>query len=79
MFFIGVDNRTGKLVNVLSMVNMPADKGRKGSARIRMYDYEYLMTYEEPKMLKYMDAEIHLGHEDDDFLVRFKKGGKEDV
>lgn len=84
VFFIGVDNRTGKLFSALSRVDIPANKDKKGSARIRMYDHEYLMIHEETEMLKYRDAEIYLGHEDDDFVVRVKTpadnaGEKEDV
>lgn len=79
MFFIGVDNRTGKLFSALSRVDIHADKDKKGSACIRMYDHEYLMSHEETELLRYRDAEIYLGHEDGDFAVRIKTGGKDHV
>ena len=79
VFFIGVDNRTGKLFSAFSRVDIPADKDKKGSACIRMYDHEYLMTHEETEMLRYRDAEFYLGHEDDDFVMRIKTGGKDHV
>lgn len=83
-FFIGVNNRTGKIFIALSRVDIPAEKDKKESASIRMYDHEYLMTHEETEMLKYRDAEIYLGHENDDFVVRVKTptgktGGNKDV
>ncbi len=57
-FFIGVNNRTGKIFIALSRVDIPAEKDKKGSASIRMYDHEYLMTHEETEMLKYRDGTV---------------------
>ena len=58
---------------------MPACTDNPKSVSIRMFKHEYLMTHEETEMLKYKDAELYLSHEDDDFVVRIKIGGKDHV
>ena len=71
-FFIGVDNKTGKLFTSLARVDVPAGKDMKKSASIRMYDINYLMSHEEVEMLRYRGAEIYLGHEGDDLVIRVR-------
>lgn len=79
VFFIGVDNRTGELFPTLSRVDIPAEKDKRGAQSSRMYDHEFRMAPEEKERLKYKNAEICLGRENDGFVVRIKTGGKEDV
>lgn len=77
-FFIGVDNKTGKLFTSLARVDIPAGKDMKKSASIRMYDTNYLMSHEEVEMLRYREAEIYLGHEGGDIVVRVRDNEKKE-
>lgn len=77
-FFIGVDNKSGKLFTSLSRVDISAGKDMKKSASIRMYDNNYLMSHEEVEMLRYRGAEIYLGHEEGDIVVRVRDNEKKE-
>lgn len=77
-FFIGVDNRSGRLFTSLSRVDIPAGKDMKRSASIRMYDTGYLMSHEEVEMLNYRGAEIYLGHDESDIVVRVRDNEKKE-
>lgn len=77
-FFLGVDNKTGKLFTSLARVDIPAGKDMKKSASIRMYDTNYHMSHEEVEMLRYREAEIHLGHEGSYIVVRIRDNGKKE-
>lgn len=77
-FFLGVDNKTGKLFTSLARVDVPAGKDMKKSASIRMYDTDYLMSHEEVEMLRYRGAEIYLGHDEGDIVVRVRNNEKKE-
>lgn len=77
-FFLGVDNKTGKLFTSLARVDIPAGKDMNKSASIRMYDTDYLMSHEEVEMLNYRGAEIYLGHEEGDIVVRVRDNEKKE-
>ena len=77
-FFIGVDNKTGRLFTSLARVDVPAGKDMKKSASIRMYDSDYLMSHEEVEMLNYRGAEIYLGHDEGDIVVRVRDNEKKE-
>lgn len=77
-FFIGVDNKSGRLFTSLARVDIPAGKDMKKSASIRMYDNNYLMSHEEVEMLNYRGAEIYLGHDEGDIVVRVRDNEKKE-
>lgn len=84
VFFIGVNNKEERLSTALARIEIPAEPGMKDSASIMLYDSNYLMTHEETEMLSYKDAEIYLGHEGNDIVVRVRRdkdeaGGTENV
>ena len=64
-FFLGVDNKTGKLFTSLARVDIPAGKDMKKSASIRMYDTDYLMSHED-------------GHDEGDIVVRVRDNEKKE-
>ena len=78
-FFIGVDNKSGRLFTLLAKVDIPEGKDMKKSASIRMYDTDYLMSHEEVEMLRYRGAEIYLGHDEGDIVVRIRDNEKKET
>ena len=76
--FLGVNNRDENFSASLARIEIPAEPWMKESASIRLYDSNYLMTHEEIEMLSYKDAEIYLGHDGDDIVVRVKRGNDKD-